>query len=658
MLRSLLVLAIFAMCCSLAAFAAPPNIILITIDTTRADRMGFLGNGQGLTPNLDSLARDGVVFTHAYSQVPLTTASHATILTGAYPQFHGVNDAGVPLPKDVLYAPAILRAQGYTTAAFVGSVILDPKAGAAPGFDRGFASYDAGFHSKHPGEDRYHSLERRGGDVVDHATAWLSKHRKTPFFLWVHLYDPHAPYDPPEPFRSKYASDPYDGEIAYSDSVVGKLLQQLRTAHLYDDSVIAIMSDHGEALGEHGERGHGIFLYDPTIHVPLLLKLPAQRSAGKRIDSRVELVDVLPTLLQAAGFTAPKTVQGKSLLPLISEQAQAATAPKEKPANDRPAYAETDYPHKEFGWSSLRSLRKGKYLFIAAPQKELYDQSADPRAEHNLASSSMAVTTTFAATLDKFRQQTTGAIPSRKMQLDPQQAQRLRALGYLASSDDSAAPSSSVDGIDPKDKIEIANEMTDANLATEEGQYQQAVTLLQKVIAADATFAPAYVTLGEIYSSLGDLNHAIPALRKAVELRPESVSAHYGLGMALFQAGDLQGAAPQFEAAVARNPSSAEMAYSLASVYVRINRMDDARKQLEKSLALKPDFFDSNLMLGQVFVVQKKPTAALPYLAKATRLQPNNPEAHLQLAKAYEQLGQKHKADRERALARSAASHP
>ena len=291
---------------ALAGTALPPNVILITLDTVRADRMGFLGSKRGLTRNLDALARQSVVFTRAYSQVPLTAPSHATILTGTYPQFHQVKDFQVPLGKDLPYAPEILRAKGYRTAAFIGAMVLDPGVGLARGFDRGFDTYDAGFHNPYPGEDRYSSTERRGGEVVGHALAWLKAHRRGPFFMWVHLYDPHDPYDPPEPYKSKYAAAPYDGEIAYADSAVGKLLSQLRARGLYDGSVIAVMADHGESLGDHGEDFHGFFLYDETIHVPLVIKLPGGSSAGKRIENRVGLVDVLPTILQAAGIPVPK----------------------------------------------------------------------------------------------------------------------------------------------------------------------------------------------------------------------------------------------------------------------------------------------------------------------------------------------------------------
>ena len=300
----------------------PPNVILITLDTTRADRMGFLGSKRGLTPNLDALARQSVVFTRAYSQVPLTTASHATILTGTYPQFHQVNDFGVPLAADLPYAPAIFRSNGYHTAAFVGSLVLDPATRSAPGFDRGFDTYEAGFHRRHVGEDRYQSIERRGGEVIGRTLDWLTTHHDGPFFIWVHLYDAHDPYDPPEPYKTRYAATPYDGEIAYEDAAVGKFLEWLRFRGLYDGALIAVMADHGEALGQHGEATHGIFLYDETIHVPLLFKLPRNRSAGTRVNTRARLVDVLPTILQAVQIPIPPAVQGESLLPLLKPAAR------------------------------------------------------------------------------------------------------------------------------------------------------------------------------------------------------------------------------------------------------------------------------------------------------------------------------------------------
>ena len=624
--------------------APRPNIILITVDTTRADRVGFLGSPRGLTPNLDAVAKQGVVFTRAYSQVPLTTASHATILTGTYPQFNRVNDFGAPLTKDLPYLPSVLHEHGYKTAAFVGSVILDPVRGAAPGFDRGFDVYDAGFSSRLPGTDRYKTEERRGGEVIDHALAWLSKQHMGPFFLWVHLYDPHSPYDPPEPFKTRYASDPYDGEIAYADSVLGKLLNQLRARGLYDGAFIAMMSDHGEAFGEHGEREHGIFLYDETLHVPLLLKLPGGHPAGNRIEERVRLVDVAPTILQAAGVSTPQIMQGESLVALWKPaQPGKSTAGGSQTVADRPAYAETDYPERAFGWSPIRSLRTGKYLFIQAPRKELYDQLADPPAEHDLSSTASAVTQTLSGGLDEFRQKTASSTEGSKPRVDPELVEKLAALGYVASGESKGAAGTGT-VVDPKDKIEIINILRAALLQVDDARYAEAIPVLQQVQAKEPSVPITYLALGNAFSWLKDYEKALPQLRVAVELFPHSMMTHYQLGLALFHAGDFQGAAPQFEAAVAHSPRWADLHFSLASVYARLDRDADARKELEIAVQLKPDDFRANLILGRMLVTEGKPAAALPRLEKAVKLQPGSVDAHLFLAEAYSKLGQAEKA--------------
>src|ERR1700692_1557125 len=393
-----------------------PNIILITLDTTRADRMGFLGSERGLTPNLDALATQSVVFTRAYAQVPLTTPSHAALLTGTYPQFSHLEDLGAPLRPELPYLPDLLHHHGYHTAAFLGAYILDPAA-AAPGFDRGFDLYDGHFHQRKPGEDRYKSVERRAEDVANRALGWLSRHQQRPFFIWLHFYDAHDPYDPPEPFKSHYASAPYDGEIAYTDSIVGSFVEVLRKHGLYQNSVIAIAADHGEAFGEHGEERHGMFLYDETIHVPLLLKLPAGRFGGERVEGRVALADIAPSLLETAGVPAPSTMQAHSFLQFIPGKKTTGAAKNSagSPAGDgdktleRDVYSETNYSHRAFGWSELQSWRTGKYLYVQAPKRELYDESSDPGTVKNLAPTAKAVADTLESQLSDFRQKTSSA---------------------------------------------------------------------------------------------------------------------------------------------------------------------------------------------------------------------------------------------------------
>jgi arylsulfatase A-like enzyme/Tfp pilus assembly protein PilF len=629
-----------------------PNIILITLDTTRADRMGFLGSDRGLTPNLDAMAKHAAVFTRAYSQVPLTTASHATILTGTYPQFNHVNDFGFPLAADLPYLPDILHQQGYRTAAFVGSIVLDPAGGLAPGFDRGFDVYDADFHNRQPSESRYESLERRAGDVVAHAQEWL-KHRHSksrPFFLWVHVYDPHDPYDAPKPYKSR-VSDPYDGEIAYSDAMLGKLFGALQSAGLYGGCLIAVMADHGEAFGEHGERSHGIFLYDETIHVPLVIKLPGNGAAATHqpIDARVGLVDVAPTILQAAGMRVPEQIQGTSLLSLIRPAKPGA------PAIDRLVYSENDYPNRAFQWSSLRALRSGKYLYIEAPKRELYDQNSDPRAVQNIAKSSSAIADTLNSQLETFRKGTVSGSTAGPIKVDPKQAAKLSALGYVAS-DVRASPEGRIGGIDPKDRIGIANSFHDGLLDIEEGRFENAVTQLERVVQSEPTSELAYHGLAAALIKLRHFEKALPVLQKAVELVPNSGILQYRLGVVLYETGNVKDSVAHFELAVRAVPDWVDARYSLATVYLRTARPAEALREVDRALEVDPTYYRANLMRG-ILLVEDNPTEALKSLQKAAAEQPDASEPHQYMAQAYERLGNALKSAEQRSLAEHQDPH-
>ncbi len=662
MLRCWFCLLLVILGASLAARAEAPNIIFITVDTTRADRMGFLGCKKGLTPNLDTLAREGVVFEKAYSQAPLTPVSHATIFTGTYPQFHTVTDFGHALPTLLPFLPEILNKSGYRTAAFIGSLILDPKANMAPGFDRGFDFFDAGFHTKHgPNESRYQSVERRAGDVVGHAIAWMAKNRQSPFFIWIHLYDPHAPYDPPAPFERRF-SDAYDGEIAYADFALGKLLAYLRQRGLYDRALIAMMSDHGESLGAHGESMHGIFLYDETIHVPLVFKLPGELLAGRRVGSQVRLVDVAPTLLSMLSLPLPPTFQGESLVPMMNapgmkaamRKAPSSTPPLKEghpaPA-DLPAYAETDYPHRAFGWSSIRSMRTGKYLFVRAPRRELYDESRDQGAEHNLAVSSPAVTDTLQTQLDQFRDRTSSyhgkAEPA---SVSPEQNENLSALGYVASSA-TAGSTDPLQGADPKDKIGISNTLHEGMIAVEDGRYSEAIPMLQHVLADSPSIPAAQMQLGIALARVRRYPDAIVALRNGLRLMPDSTEAQYELGLALFETGAWQESVPYFEFVAKKRPKFPDAQYSLASVYARVQRVPEAVELLRQVIQVSPGHFRANLLLGRILFLQGNALGALGNLEKATQVAPDSQEAHLFLAEAYAQLGRASDAQHERAAA-------
>ncbi len=631
------------LCAATGAFAAPPapNIVLITVDTVRADRMGFLGSTRGLTPQMDALARAGIVFERAYSQAPLTTVSHATILSGTFPTYHGVEDFGMHYPADVPHLAEILRGRGYHTAAFVGALILDPYNGMAPGFERGFETYEAGFTARRRGQTRYESFERRAEDVVGRALAWMKSRPNGPFFVWVHVFDPHKPYDPPAPYARRYTSAPYDGEIAYTDAALGKLFAELRGQQLFDGALIVLAGDHGEGLGDHGERTHGIFLYDATIHVPLLVKLPQGVSAGGRVRLRAQLVDIAPTILEVAGVPKPAVMQGLSLLRLVGKN-----PPRELP----PAYSETQYPLRAFGWSALAALRTDKYLYVRAPRRELYDTAADPKAARNLASSNAAVAEQLTRQMENFQarsKRTTAAVGAPP--LDPRAAETLSSLGYVAGVSRAAVPSGKL--ADPKDKIEVANTLHDAMQLNEDNEYQRAIVLLKKVLTTDPQIFSAYMHLGNAYVGLEDFASAIPPLRKAVELAPENGPAHYTLGKALLATGDLPGAAVELESAVKRVPKWVQARFLLATVYAGQRKPTQAIAELQRVVEVEPKNYNARLLLGRILAVEGQPAAGLPHLEQAVALRPESAEAHAFLADAYRKVGRTEEAAKEQAEA-------
>jgi len=608
-----------------------------------------MGSARGLTPNLDALAKHSVVFTRAYAQVPLTTPSHAALLTGTYPQYNRVEDLGSPLRLDLPYLPDLLHQHGYHTAAFVGSMVLDPAKNAAPGFDRGFDVYDADFHNAKPGEDTHQSIERRAEDVANRAMGWLSHHQQTPFFLWLHFYDAHEPYDPPEPFKTHFAADLYDGEIAYTDSVVGSVLEVLQRHGLFQNTVITVAADHGEAFGEHGERWHGMFLYDETIHVPLLLKLPGEKFAGKRVATRVALADVAPSLLQLAGIPIPPAVQGQSLFPLMSASNSAAGSEgKKKASGDRAIYSESNYATRAFGWSGLRSWRVQKYLYVQAPKKELYDETTDPEALKNLASTALAVTDTLDSQLSDFAKKTSGTSFA-KTELDPSQEEALRALGYLGSSGkDLNSKERAL--IDPKDKIDLANRLHEVLFG--ENQYEAALAKVQELARQyESESGLIYLEFGKSLIRRERYEEAASAMRIATAKMPDLSIAHYQLALALIKSNQWEAALPEVQAAVDHDPGSAQFHFYLAGIQTHLKHVPEASKEYEKALEIDPNHFQANLTYGHLLLLEGHPDAALPKLTKAVQVDPESAEAHGYLSVAYKRLGKLEDAERERAKA-------
>ena len=350
-----------------------PEVFLVTIDTLRADHVHCYGYESIQTPALDGLARDGIRFSEAFTPSPITNTSHTSILTGLLPSSHGVTDFAIPLAATHLTLAELLKKNGYKTAAFIGAVILDSKT-LAPGLDRGFDFYD-NFPEHSQTKSRWGRLERRGMDVVQHAEAWITAHPAGSHFVWVHLYDPHDPYEPPPPYSQTYKDRLYDGEIAYADSALAHFVSYLKKSGRYDNAMIVVVGDHGEGLGEHHENTHGIFLYDSTTHVPLIVKLPVKLpgrgNPGKAVDAQVRTIDILPTVTELLRIPPPERLDGASLRPYFAA-AEGGTG-----NIDRTAIGETDYPLR-FGWAPLRSVRAEGFKFIEAPRPELYDLHADP----------------------------------------------------------------------------------------------------------------------------------------------------------------------------------------------------------------------------------------------------------------------------------------
>ncbi len=406
------------------------------------------------------------------------------------------------------------------------------------------------------------------------------------------------------------------------------------------------MADHGEAFGEHGEKHHGIFLYDETIHVPLLIKMP-QQHAARTVASMVGLVDVAPTILQIAKLPIPEAMQGESLGSLMKDQAHSHGQSSDLA---RSVYSESGYGHLSFGWSNLRSWRTGKYLYVEAPQRELYDQSVDAEEARNLAFDSQAVADTAEAQMVAFVRKTERQ-SGEKPELSFEQAESLHALGYMSSNRANSGDAENRDGPDPKQKIQIANLFYEALVDVENERYQDSVPILEQVLNQEPNTPSAYLQLGRAYMALKDYAKAIAPFQHLVDTKPEDAFARYELGCALVKTNRWADAAPQFEAAVSQMAGSSMMHFYLALVYQRTSRSAEAESEFKNSLRVDPNNFPANLLLGRMYLLQQKSSESLPYLRKAAMLHPDAIDPHSILAQAYVQLGRDADANRELAEA-------
>lgn len=618
-----------------------PDVYLITIDTLRADHVHCYGYNPIKTPALDALAKDGVRFVNAFTPSPITNTSHTSILTGLLPTSHGVTDFGRPLPADHATVAELLKQNGYSTAAFIGSVVLDSRT-LAPGLDRGFDYYDNFPEHSHT-KSRWGRLERRAADVVRRAEAWRDSHAAGPYFEWIHLYDPHDPYEPPEPYSAEYKGRLYDGEIAYADSALQSFLAHLKQHGLYDNALIIVVGDHGEGLGEHDEQTHGIFLYDSTLHVPMIFKLPGEQ-APKLVQTQTRTIDIVPTILELLNIAAPKELEGESLKPVFNGT----------PDSGRTLLGETDYP-LHFGWAPLRSVRSNGFKFIEAPRPELYNLHDDPGELNNKYEPWDATVQKSRKTLSDLRARTPAAEPSAAT-VGTGTLDELKALGYLGPADAGSATNVPEPSMlpDPKDKIDEQNLLHRAMLASEDGRPADARSDLQSVLKRNPNSETALTQLGILELHDAKYGEAADYLKRARDLRPKDATAALYSGEALQKSGDLAGAREALETSLKLNPKQSSNArILLGRVYLGLKDPKAAEDQFEAALLTNPSSTDAQLGIAQAEILDKRFADAVQQLQPLAKGTHANAEIYELLAQAYAGLGKTAEADRARLRAKA-----
>src|SRR6266566_8864859 len=605
-----------------AQAATPANVVFITIDTLRPDHLGCYGDKQIRTPNIDTLAADGSRFERAYTAVPVTLPSHTVIFTGTYPTLSGVHDfAANKLSPTQATLASVLKDNGYTTGAVIGSAVLDSRFGLNHGFDFYYDHFD--FNRLQ--ESNLDEMERPGNVVADLTLDWLSKNYQKKFFLWMHLYDPHYPYRPPPPYSEQYKDRLYDGEIAFADAQVGRLIEFLKNKGLYRNTLIVLGGDHGESLGEHGENTHGFFIYNATLHVPLIFHLPGGVHT-KTVANLVNLADLMPTVLAALNIQLPAHVQGQSLLPIIS--------PK-KEDNARSLYAETFLPRLHFNWSALRGVETENYHFIDAPKPELYDLRKDPDETHNLFAEKKAVTEEMRVRLAKLIQQyTAGQELAEKTGLDPALIDRLKSLGYAGFSGGGNSGANSRTLPDPKDRIQTYELFSDAMADSQHGQYASSTEKLNTVLKTDPDSVPGHYLQGLNYYRTGEFPKSVAELERVLQLSPDYALAAFQLGLAYDRVSNWDRAIQTLRRALELDSTNFSAAYDLGLSYLQKKMANEAAAAFRQSVTINDDYAPGHRALGQLLLSQGRVDGALAELRKAAELAPDDATTHIALAKA------------------------
>jgi choline-sulfatase len=617
---------------------ARPNVLLITIDTLRADRVGAYGDEKARTPVLDRLAGEGTRFANAFAAAPITLPSHASILTGAYPPRHGVRHNGIfHLDADVETLAERLRAAGYATGAVVGSYVLDRRFG----LDRGFSSYDDEMGSERA--DSAGFLERSAEQVTSRATEWLAR-SGSPFFLWVHYYDPHHDYRPPAPFDEDFGDDLYAGEVAYVDASLGQLVDALRAGGRLDDTIVAVTSDHGESLGEHGEETHSLTLYDATLAVPLIFRGPGV-PVGRAVESVVRGVDVAPTILALLGMAPFADADGLDLAPTWQ------THPSGPP---RTAYAETLATRFDFGWSPLFAIRSSSHLYVRAPRPELYDLRSDPSQRSNLLAAHRVGAHEDVAALDaEIRAVLENGRKATPVAVDVEVRARLRALGYALAD----GPVEET-GLDPKDGLASARAIYEGVAAYEMGESSRAERILSAAIEHVPGSSRAHAVLSMAKIARGDLRGAAEHAETAVALTPESAEHRALLGDVQRLLGNDEAAAGAYAAAARIDPREPGASVGLMWLCLREGDVVGAERHAENAFENDPTGGHTRMRVGQVWEEVGELERALSVYQRALAANPRFDRAAVASAIVLARLGRGDEADSQLARAGARARDP
>ena len=611
------------------------NLLVVTLDTTRADRIGAYGSPHAAdTPVFDRIARDGVLFEEAMTSAPLTLPAHATMFTGQFPPAHGLRDnGGFYLAPEAITLAERLREHGFRTGAFVGAFVLDSKWGLDQGFEHYVDEFDLS-RSRNRGMS-LGSVQRRADEVVDLALPWLEKVQSERFFAWLHFYDAHTPYSPPEPYASRYADRPYDGEVAFADAQLGRVIDFLEQRGLLEKTIVAVLADHGESLGEHEEGTHGFFIYQAAAKAPFAIRAPFERTRQRRVVDPVRTADLLPTLLALLAVpSVESTISGVSLVALM-------TGDRTELGLD--AYAEAMYPLHHYGWSPLRAFRAGRFKLIDAPKPELYDLEQDPAERHNLFDERLALGQRLQAALRDLEARLNDPNQAKRaaVDVDPDVRQRLAALGYVGTF--VASPTAPISNrADPKDKIELFNLMTTArDRATEspDGAFTEVVALLRKVVDADPDVIDAWFNLGNEYYKQRRFDEAISYFKRALALKPDYDLALINMANSYRSLGQDAAALAGYEHYLRIDPKNAWVHYQIGEIYLDRGDVGPAEARFTEALAIDPKVAAARNALGVLAFKRGDLTAAEQQIQQALKDKPDVRLAHFNLGLIAEARG-------------------